>query len=172
VLGNRLNADCPADDFATYGEIVTKTIATMVAATGTAENPNAHAEMVVQRLFPNILPYVIGTSAVFGFADWNGRSLIDKRARRYVFDRGEYAHPARHRAKNRSRPNRRQHSHTFQRPIEWLPPLNHRSQAKCLISRSALCDFETIEQFLELPTQDFAALESRSQSRSHKIRIS
>jgi hypothetical protein len=77
VLGNRLNADCPADDFATYGEIVTKTIAAMVAATGTAENPNAHAEMVVQRLFPNILPYVIGTSAVFGFADWNGRSLID-----------------------------------------------------------------------------------------------
>jgi hypothetical protein len=76
-LGNRLNADCPADDFATYGEIVTKTIAAMVAATGTAENPNAYAEMVVQRLFPNILPYVIGTSAVFGFADWNGRSLID-----------------------------------------------------------------------------------------------
>jgi len=77
VLGNRLNADCPADDFATYGEIVTKAIAAMVAATGTAESPNAYAEMVVQRLFPNILPYVIGTSAVFGFADWNGRSLID-----------------------------------------------------------------------------------------------
>ncbi|VTZ28039.1 conserved hypothetical protein [Methylocella tundrae] len=49
----------------------------MVAATGTAENPNDYAEMVVHRLFPNILPYVIGTSAVFGFADWNGRSLTD-----------------------------------------------------------------------------------------------
>lgn len=77
ALGNQLNADGPADDFATYGETVTKAIAAMVAATGTAENPDAHAEMVVQRLFPNILPYVIGTSAVFGFADWNGRSLID-----------------------------------------------------------------------------------------------
>jgi hypothetical protein len=26
---------------------------------------------------PNVLPYTVGTSAVFGFASWNGRSLID-----------------------------------------------------------------------------------------------
>jgi len=32
---------------------------------------------VVQRLFPNILPYVGGTPAVFGCAEWNGRSLTD-----------------------------------------------------------------------------------------------
>jgi hypothetical protein len=76
-LGNRLNAGCPADDFATYGEAVAQAIAAMVAATGTAESPRAYAEMVVQRLFPNILPYVVGTPAVFGFAEWNGRSLTD-----------------------------------------------------------------------------------------------
>ena len=35
-LGNRLNAGRPADDFATYGKVVTKAIAGVVSATGTA----------------------------------------------------------------------------------------------------------------------------------------
>jgi Domain of unknown function (DUF4331) len=76
-LGNRLNAGRPADDFATYGEAVIKGIAGVVAAYGTAENPRAYAETVAHRFFPNILPYEIGSPAVFGFAGWNGRSLID-----------------------------------------------------------------------------------------------
>jgi hypothetical protein len=76
-LGNRLNAGRPSDDFATYGEAVIKGIADVVAAYGTAENPRAYAETVTHRFFPNILPYGIGTPAVFGFAGWNGRSLID-----------------------------------------------------------------------------------------------
>jgi hypothetical protein len=29
------------------------------------------------RFCPNILPYEVGTPAVFGFAEWNGRSLTD-----------------------------------------------------------------------------------------------
>ncbi len=41
------------------------------------EDPKAYAERVAHRLFPNILPYKVGTSAVFGFAEWNGRSLTD-----------------------------------------------------------------------------------------------
>jgi hypothetical protein len=49
----------------------------MVAATGSAENPRAYAETVAQRLFPNMLPYFVGTPAVFGLAEWNGRSLTD-----------------------------------------------------------------------------------------------
>jgi len=76
-LGNRLNAGRPLDDVATYGEAVTNAIAGVVAANGTAEDPRAYAERVAHRFFPNILPYEIGTSAVFGFADWNGRSLTD-----------------------------------------------------------------------------------------------
>jgi hypothetical protein len=32
---------------------------------------------VARRLFPNILPYVVGTPAIFGFVEWNGRSLTD-----------------------------------------------------------------------------------------------
>ena len=76
-LGNRLNAGCPSDDFATHGETVIKAIAGAVAANGTAEDPVAYAEKLAHRFCPNMLPYEIGTAAVFGFADWNGRSLTD-----------------------------------------------------------------------------------------------
>ncbi len=76
-LGNRLNAGCPADDFPTYGETVIKAVAGVVAANGTAEDPRAYAEKVAHRFFPNMLPYTVGTTAAFGFAEWNGRSLTD-----------------------------------------------------------------------------------------------
>jgi len=76
-LGNRLNAGRPADDFSTYGARVAKAIAGVVSAHGTAEDPQAYGERVAHRFFPNILPYEIGTPAVFGFAGWNGRTLTD-----------------------------------------------------------------------------------------------
>ncbi len=76
-LGNRLNAGRPADDFATYGTCVVRAIAGVVSAYGTAEDPQAYAERLAHRFFPNILPYQVGTSAAFGFTEWNGRSLID-----------------------------------------------------------------------------------------------
>jgi hypothetical protein len=76
-LGNRLNAGRPADDFATYGEVVSKAIAGVVAANGTSEDPQGYGAKVAHRFFPNILPYEVGTQAAFGFVEWNGRSLTD-----------------------------------------------------------------------------------------------
>jgi hypothetical protein len=76
-LGNRLNAGRPADDFQTYGKVVAKAIAGVVSANGTADNPAAYGETIAHRFFPNILPYEVGTPAIFGFAEWNGRSLTD-----------------------------------------------------------------------------------------------
>ena len=76
-LGNRLNAGRPSDDFATYGNAVIRSIAGAVAANGTAEDPWGYAERVAHRFFPNILPYEVGTPAMFGFDEWNGRSLTD-----------------------------------------------------------------------------------------------
>jgi hypothetical protein len=76
-LGNSLNAGRPSEDRATYGETVIKAITGAVTANGTAEDPKAYAEKVAHRFFPNILPYEVGTSAVFGFGEWNGRSLTD-----------------------------------------------------------------------------------------------
>lgn len=76
-LGNRLNAGRPADDFGTYGEVLSKKMAAVVAAYGTADDPRAYGEKIAHRLFPNMLPYQVGTHASFGFTEWNGRSLTD-----------------------------------------------------------------------------------------------
>jgi Domain of unknown function (DUF4331) len=76
-LGNRLNGGRPADDFATYGEAVSKAIAGVVAAYGTSEDPQGYGAKVAHRFFPNILPYEVSSQATFGFLEWNGRSLTD-----------------------------------------------------------------------------------------------
>lgn len=76
-LGDRLNGGSPATDVDTFADTVISAVAAAVAATGTASDPTAYAQAVADRLLPNVLPYTVGTSAVFGFASWNGRSLID-----------------------------------------------------------------------------------------------
>jgi hypothetical protein len=76
-LGDRLNAGQPADDLATHGPTISKAIAGVVSAYGTAADPHAYGERVARLCCPNILPYEIGTPAAFGFAEWNGRSLTD-----------------------------------------------------------------------------------------------
>jgi hypothetical protein len=76
-LGDRLNGGSPATDVDTFADTVISAVAAAVAATGTASDPTAYAQAVADRLLPNMLPYTVGTPAVFGFASWNGRSLID-----------------------------------------------------------------------------------------------
>ncbi|HEX3661388.1 MAG TPA: DUF4331 family protein [Acidobacteriaceae bacterium] len=76
-LGNRLNAGHPAEDRATYGAAVTRSVASVVAAYGTADDPQSYAEKFTDRIFPNILRYKVGTPALYGFTEWNGRSLTD-----------------------------------------------------------------------------------------------
>jgi hypothetical protein len=83
-LGNRLNAGCPGDDYATHGEI-----AGVVAAYATAEDPRAYGKAVAHRVCPNILPYEVGTPAVFGFGE---RSLAYRqRPRCHVLLGGEHS---------------------------------------------------------------------------------
>ncbi|SKC64763.1 protein of unknown function [Burkholderia sp. YR290] len=76
-LGDRLNAGRPADDFDTYGPTIIHSVAGALRANGTAEDPEGYATLVAHRFLPNVLPYTIGTKAVFGMAGWNGRSLTD-----------------------------------------------------------------------------------------------
>ncbi|WP_432945525.1 DUF4331 family protein [Kribbella sp. CA-253562] len=76
-LGDDLNGGRPSEDVATYGKLLSGEIAGVVRAYGTAEDPEAYAATVVGRMLPNVLPYVVGTPACFGFASWNGRSLTD-----------------------------------------------------------------------------------------------
>jgi hypothetical protein len=67
-LGNRLNAGNPSGDLATHGKTVAQAIAGVVAAYGTADDPMAYGEKIARRFCP---------PAVFGFGEWNGRSMTD-----------------------------------------------------------------------------------------------
>jgi Domain of unknown function (DUF4331) len=71
------NTTQPADDWGNYHERFEGKVAAVVAAMGTSDNPRAYSEAVVRRILPDILTYVIGTPATFGFAERNGRALGD-----------------------------------------------------------------------------------------------
>ena len=71
------NTRHPSEDFAADGGHLAAHVAAVVAATGTSADPGAYGQAVAQTLFPDVLPYVVGTPAVFGFAARNGRTLAD-----------------------------------------------------------------------------------------------
>lgn len=52
-------------------------VAAVTAAAGTVGDPQAYGQAVAAELLPDVLPYVIGTPATFGFAVRNGRTLAD-----------------------------------------------------------------------------------------------
>jgi hypothetical protein len=76
-LGNQLNDATPAEDRKLFGDLFARAIAKVVSAYGTAADPEAYGRAVANKLLPNVLPYTVGTRAVFGYGVWNGRSLID-----------------------------------------------------------------------------------------------
>lgn len=76
-LAGQLNSGEPAEDLARFGDRIADAAAAVVAAYGTAQGARAYGRTVAERIFPNALPYRLGTPAVFGFAGWNGRSLTD-----------------------------------------------------------------------------------------------
>ena len=49
----------------------------MVAASGTSAEPDVYGLTVARTLLPDVLPYLVGTPASFGFATRNGRTLAD-----------------------------------------------------------------------------------------------
>ena len=71
------NTRHPSADFAQDGKHVADLIAAVVAAAGTTEDPPGYGETVARELFPDMLPYVVGTPATYGFAGRNGRKLAD-----------------------------------------------------------------------------------------------
>ena len=67
----------PSQDFDAEGKYLADQVAAVVAASGTSGDPQAYGQAVAQRLFPDVLPYVVGTPATFGFAALNGRTQAD-----------------------------------------------------------------------------------------------
>ncbi len=67
----------PQADFAAEGEAIASRIAAVVEASGSSDDPGGYGVTVARTLFPDVLPYVVGTPAAYGFASLNGRTLGD-----------------------------------------------------------------------------------------------
>jgi hypothetical protein len=76
-FSNPANVRHPTEDFAADGGHIAGQVAVVVAASGTSDDPEGYGETVARQLLPDILPYVVGTPATFGFAGRNGRTQAD-----------------------------------------------------------------------------------------------
>jgi hypothetical protein len=74
---NPANTRHPSQDAEGDGGHLAGQVAVVVAATGTAGDPRGYGETVARELYPDVLPYMVGTPATFGFAVRNGRGLAD-----------------------------------------------------------------------------------------------
>jgi hypothetical protein len=71
------NTRQPFEDYDADGKEIATLIASTVAATGSSGDPEGYGATVARELFPDIMSYVVGTPAVYGFAGRNGRTLAD-----------------------------------------------------------------------------------------------
>jgi hypothetical protein len=74
---NPANTRHPSEDVAAAATYIGEQVAAVVAASGTSDDPQGYGQAVAAGLFPDVLPYVIGTPASYGFAGFNGRTLAD-----------------------------------------------------------------------------------------------
>jgi Domain of unknown function (DUF4331) len=74
---NPANTRHPSEDVAAEAAHLAGHVAAVVAATGTSADPRGYGEAVAGQLLPDVIPYVVGTPATFGFAGRNGRTLAD-----------------------------------------------------------------------------------------------
>jgi hypothetical protein len=74
---NPANSRHPSEDYAADGDHLASHVSAVVAATGTSAEPDVYGLTVARTLLPDVLPYVVGTPASFGFAARNGRTLAD-----------------------------------------------------------------------------------------------
>ena len=71
------NARHPSEDVSAEAQYIGEQVAAMVAASGTSDDPQGYGQAVARDLFPDVLSYVVGTPAVYGFAARNGRTMAD-----------------------------------------------------------------------------------------------
>jgi hypothetical protein len=76
-FSNPANIRHPSEDVAAAAKCIGERVAAVVAASGTSDDPEGYGQTVARRLFPDVLSYVVGTPAVYGFAGFNGRALAD-----------------------------------------------------------------------------------------------
>jgi hypothetical protein len=76
-FSNPANTRHPSQDVAADGSDIAGLIAAVVTAGGTADDARGYGQTVARELLPDLLPYLVGTPAIFGFAARNGRPMAD-----------------------------------------------------------------------------------------------
>lgn len=76
-FSNPANTRHPSADFNADGKYIGDLVAAVVSASGTSDDPQGYGQTVARELFPDVLPYVVGTPATYGFAVRNGRTPAD-----------------------------------------------------------------------------------------------
>jgi Domain of unknown function (DUF4331) len=76
-FSNPANTRHPSEDVDAAAKYIGEQVAAVVAASGTSDDPAGYGRTVAGELFPDVLSYVVGTPAVYGFAARNGRTRGD-----------------------------------------------------------------------------------------------
>jgi hypothetical protein len=76
-FSNPANTRHPTADFNADGKDIGDRVAAVVSASGTSADPQGYGQTVARELFPDVLSYVVGTPATYGFAVRNGRTPAD-----------------------------------------------------------------------------------------------
>jgi Domain of unknown function (DUF4331) len=76
-FSNPANTRHPSEDVSAAAKYIGEQVAAVVAATGTSDDARGYGQAVAGELFPDVLSYVVGTPAAYGFAGRNGRTLAD-----------------------------------------------------------------------------------------------
>jgi hypothetical protein len=76
-FSNPANSRHPSADFNADGNWIGGLIAAAVSANGTSNDPQGYGQTVAWALLPDVMRYVVGTPATYGFAGRNGRTLAD-----------------------------------------------------------------------------------------------
>ena len=71
------NTRHPSEDFNAMGKYIGDQVGAVVSASGSSEDPKGYGQTVARRLFPDVMPYTVGTPATYSFAAFNGRTLAD-----------------------------------------------------------------------------------------------
>jgi hypothetical protein len=76
-FSNPANDRHPSADLNAEGKNLADIVAAAVSANGTSADPHGYGRAVASELFPDVLPYEVGTPASYSFAVRNGRTLAD-----------------------------------------------------------------------------------------------
>jgi Domain of unknown function (DUF4331) len=76
-FANPANSRHPSADLNADGKWIGDLVTAVVAASGTSDDRQGYGQTVARALFPDVVSYVVGTPATYGFAVRNGRTLAD-----------------------------------------------------------------------------------------------